>query len=89
MSDTASMSNTCPRCQSTKLIPRVPIVDQGQFSDGRLKAHVADRSPHAFVLKDAVHARLFVTICGECGHAELSAMYPEMLYAAWLKEQKG
>lgn len=83
-----AMSDSCPRCQSTNLIKRVPIVDQGQYSDGQLKAHVADRKPDAFVFKNSVFAKLRVTICGECGHAELSAMNPKSLYAAWLKSQE-
>jgi len=78
------MSEECGKCGSTKVIPLVGVMDQGQHSDGRLKAHVGYTNPEAWLFKGPVYAKLSATICGECGHTELTAENPRELYDAYL-----
>jgi len=80
------METQCAKCGSSKLIPMLGIQDQGNSSDGSLKTHaVGYTNPDAWIFKGAVTARLHATICGECGHAELTAENPAALYGAFLK----
>jgi hypothetical protein len=81
------MDTRCARCGSEKIIPLVAILDQGQYSDGTLKAHVGYTNPEAWLFKGAVYARLKATICGECGHTDLTAENPAALYEAYLRIQ--
>lgn len=78
------MAERCAKCSSDKIIPFVGIMDQGQYSDGRLKAHVAYTNPDAWLFKGPVFAKLSATICGECGHTELTAENPGAVYEAYL-----
>ena len=77
----------CAKCGSEKIIPLVGIMDQGQYSDGKLKAFVGFTNPEAWLFKGRVYARLRATICGECGHTELTAENPGALYEAYLNMQ--
>ncbi len=79
------MGEQCIKCGSDKLIPLVSVVDQGQHSDGTLKAHVGYTNPEAWLFRGSVYARLRATICGECGYTELTAENPWELYEAYLK----
>ncbi len=63
------------------------MVDQGQGSDGTLKALVGYTNPKAWVFKGSVHAALKANICGDCGYTELIAENPAALYEAYLKGQ--
>ena len=67
------MNLKCSKCDSAKVIPLIGIIDQGQASDGTLKARVGYTNPEAWVFKGSVYARLKANICGECGHTELVA----------------
>jgi uncharacterized OB-fold protein len=78
------MGEKCAKCGSVKVIPLVGVMDQGQYSDGRLKAHVGYTNPEAWLFKGAVYARLSATICGDCGYTELTAENPVALYNAYL-----
>ncbi len=79
------MNPKCSKCGSDKIIPLATMVDQGQYSDGRLKAVVAYTNPEAWVFKGAVYAKLRANICGECGYTELIAENAAALYDAYLK----
>lgn len=79
------MGAGCTKCGSSKIIPMVPVLDQGQHSDGTLKAHVGFTNPEAWLFKGAVYARLKATICGECGYTELSVEDPAKVYEDYLK----
>ena len=78
------MNERCRKCDSAKIIPLVGMMDQGQYSDGRLKAHVGYTNPEAWLFKGPVYAQLRATICGECGYTELTAENPGVLYEAYL-----
>ena len=79
------MNPKCSKCGSEKIIPLVTMVDQGESSDGRLKAVVAYTNPEAWVFKGAVYAKLNANICGQCGYTELIAENAAALYDAYLK----
>lgn len=79
------MDPKCGKCGSDKIIPLASMVDQGQYSDGSLKAIVAYTNPEAWVFKGAVYARLKANICGQCGHTELIAENAAELYESYLK----
>jgi ribosomal protein S27AE len=78
------MNLKCSKCGSAKVIPLARMFDQGQSSDGTLKARV-DTCPEAWVFKGSVYANLKANICGECGYTELVAENPGALYDAYLK----
>jgi hypothetical protein len=67
------------------MIPDVRIVDQGQHSD--LSVLVAEE-PQALIFRKNKRAALRAQICGECGHTELTAEDPGMLYEAYLSSLK-
>ncbi len=79
------MNPKCNKCGSDEIIPLATMVDQGEYSDGRLKAVVAYTNPEAWVFKGAVCAKLKANICGQCGYTELIAENPAALYDAYLE----
>ncbi len=79
------MKPKCTKCGSAKVIPLASVIDQGQHSDGTLKARVGYTNPEAWVFKGAVYAKLKANICGDCGYTELVAEDPAALYEAFLK----
>ncbi len=79
------MNSKCSKCGSAKIIPLAGMVDQGQYSDGKLKAFIGYTNPEAWVFKGAVYAKLTANICGECGYTELFAEGAAELYSAYLK----
>ena len=81
------MAVQCAKCGSGKVIPLVSVQDQGEYSDGTLRALVGYTNPEAWLFKGAVYARLRATICGECGYTELTAVNPAALYEAYLRSQ--
>lgn len=85
------MDNTCPRCRSTKIISDLPIVvgvqTAGGPGGGDADAEV-QRSPQAWIFKEPVPAQLRVSICGECGHADLHALNFRRLYEAYEKSRQ-
>jgi hypothetical protein len=81
------MGMKCRNCGSEKMIPGVDVQDQGQASDGVLRAHVGYIEPEAIFFPGKVFARWKANICGECGHTEFFANEPAELYAAYLKWQ--
>ncbi len=79
------MKIRCSKCGSEKIIPLASVIDQGEYSDGTLKARVGFTNPEAWVFKGPVYARLKANICGECGYTELIAEKPAELYEAYLR----
>jgi ribosomal protein S27AE len=79
------MNLKCSKCGSEKIIPLASMIDQGQASDGTLKALVGYTNPEAWVFKGAVYAKMNANICGECGYTELIAEDAAALYDAYLK----
>ena len=79
------MNLKCSKCGSGKIIPFASMIDQGQASDGTLKALVGYTNPEAWVFKGAVYAKMKANICGECGYTELIAEDAAALYDAYRK----
>jgi hypothetical protein len=79
------MNLKCSKCGSGKIIPLVGMMDQGESSDGTLKALVGYTNPEAWVFKGAVYAKMKANICGECGYTELIAEDAAALYDAYRK----
>jgi hypothetical protein len=72
---------TCPKCQSRKMIPAARIVDQaGHFI--RLAVSV-DEKPDALIFKGAHTQLLRARICGACGNVELYVDDPEELHSVY------
>jgi hypothetical protein len=69
----------CMKCGSRKIIPHTTVLDQGQYSGGKLQVAV-DGNPEALFFKDRLCVNLTATICGECGHVEWTAEHAEDLY---------
>ncbi len=69
----------CAKCGSTRVMPDVQILSQGDSSDGELKAIVYAR-PDAIFFKDGVSTEIRADICADCGHLELRVRNPEELY---------
>ena len=65
-----------------KVIPDAEILDQGQASDGTLKAKY-ERNPTSFFFKGRASTRLLARICVQCGYTELFAEHPEVLDEAY------
>ena len=76
----------CSHCGSSRIIPGVTIVDQGEGSDGKLKA-VLFGSPQAVIFKDRLYAEIKADICGHCGHVELRVTNPGELYEHYRKSR--
>ena len=81
------MNLKCGKCGSQRVIPLAGMIDQGEHSDGNLKAVVGYTKPRAWIFKGAVYAKLKANICGDCGYTELMAQDPAALYAAYRKTQ--
>jgi RNA polymerase subunit RPABC4/transcription elongation factor Spt4 len=77
----------CPKCGSAKIIPGTRILDQGQYSDGKLQV-VVDGDPDALIFKNRLYDQLTADICGECGHVELTVERPKELYEHYLRSQE-
>jgi predicted RNA-binding Zn-ribbon protein involved in translation (DUF1610 family) len=76
---TKPMIHPCPKCGSSKIIPHARILVQGTYSDGRLRV-VVDGDPNALIFKDCLYDQLTASICGDCGHVELTVSHPSELY---------
>lgn len=74
----------CTKCGSVRVMPDVQIFDQGQYSDGHLKARI-DTKPEALMFKGTITSPLRGHVCGDCGYVELFVENPAALYEAWLK----
>ena len=78
----------CPKCGSSKIIPNTRILDQGNYSDGKLQVMV-DGDPEALIFKNRLYDRLAADICGDCGHVELKVEHARELYEHYLRSKHG
>jgi hypothetical protein len=77
----------CAVCGSSKIIPSVTVVDQGQMSSGFLQV-VVYGDPDALLFKNGHYRQLMADICGECGHAALRVPNPQQLYEHYLESRR-
>ena len=73
------MTTNCEKCGSEKIIPDLQIYDQGQHSDTKLQVAFAG-NPQATFFKEWVWGELRADICGVCGHTEIKATDPHILW---------
>jgi predicted nucleic-acid-binding Zn-ribbon protein len=81
------MELKCAKCGSKRIVPRARVLDQGEYSDGVLKAAL-DRNPEAWIFKGTVLSSLCACICADCGFTELYADHPEELYQVYQQTQE-
>jgi hypothetical protein len=81
-------STQCPVCGSVELIPKARLVDRDSGSRYDLQVEV-QRRPNAFLLKRPERTNLVATICGSCGHTQLRAEQPGLLYSAYRQAEVG
>lgn len=79
-------SKCCVRCGSTHVIPNAIIGDQAPGPGGILNALVIG-NPDAWIFKDVEYSELKADICGQCGHVELKATNPGVLYEHYRRSQ--
>jgi hypothetical protein len=81
------MGETCSRCGSSKQIPNIPLPDRyGDYGQWAGTAALAlHGNPQAWFRKDTARGDLALTICGECGHADLKANNHRELYEKYLR----
>ena len=78
-------TNTCPRCNSTKIISDAKVISKG-YHPGLTKVSVI-RHPHAMIFEDPEEADLKAWICGNCGYTEIYADDPQRLFDAHVEAQ--
>ena len=70
----------CSACGSMELIPQVKIVDHGYMDSKHDLAIELHGKPSALIFKDTKKGVLRATVCGECGHVDLSVDNPRELW---------
>ena len=84
------MSNKCLRCGSEKLMHDMPLRDSygdtGAFTKPA-EVHVHG-NPAAWIFKETAKGELSLTICGDCGHAELQVDNFRELYKKHRRTQQ-
>jgi predicted RNA-binding Zn-ribbon protein involved in translation (DUF1610 family) len=81
------MSHPCPKCGSSKIIPSAKILVQRTYSNGWLRV-VVDGDPNALIFKDCLYDRLTASICGDCGHVELTVSHLSELYEHYRRSKE-
>jgi hypothetical protein len=71
---------SCPKCNSTKIIPKVRMVDRGEYNA------VGDLTVS---FNNALEGVLRAWICGACGYVETYVDHPDELYDAYAKSAPG
>lgn len=77
--DSQSMTPVCPKCQSSRIIPDVRILDHNYSVTGDLSVEIYE-SPNALLFKGAHQGKLQAKVCGWCGYTELYVENPGALY---------
>jgi hypothetical protein len=78
----------CTVCGSTKVVPNVQVLDQGQHSGGTLQV-VIYGDPDAIIFKDRLWGKIRADICGQCGHVQLRVNNFNELYDHYLNSIGG
>ena len=80
----------CPKCDSDKIIPSLPLPDH--YSDVGAFTRQAEieiqGAPKAWVFKDETKGQISLSICGECGYAELRVSNAQLLWAAYQRSHR-
>jgi len=85
------MRDNCPRCGSKKVMPDLPLsvnVSTAAGEGGGGADVVILGAPEAWIFKKPVYGGLTVSVCGECGHAELHASNFRRLHQTYEKTRR-
>jgi Zn ribbon nucleic-acid-binding protein len=84
------MISECLRCGSEKLMHNMPLPDHYGDTGGFSKpAEVAVHGkPEAWIFKETSKGQVSLTICGECGYAELQVNNFRELYEKHVRAQQ-
>ena len=76
------MSNyTCPKCQSTEVIPDVRVIDHAHMNQPMDLCATVYTNPGAWVFTGPVSHRFQARVCGQCGYSEFYVDHPQGLLA--------
>jgi len=79
-----------PECGSNKIIPDVPLLEHvGEAGIAQQVVIKVAGSPEAWIFKDKVKGTVSLSICGECGHAELHVSNARELWQKYKQAQQG
>ena len=84
------MIQECLRCGSQKLMHNMPLTDSYGDSGNYTKpaeVHVHGK-PEAWIFKETSAGQLSLTICGDCGYAELQVKNFRELYEKHVRAQQ-
>ena len=79
---------TCPKCESTDVIPDVRVLDRveaADYSASSLTAVIYDK-PEALFFKGQHRSTFRAYVCGACGFTEFYVNEPQELLAAHRKQ---
>jgi len=74
----------CPACGSTEMMRGLRVVGQ---EHAPIQV-VVYGDPDALIFKDARYAELTADVCGRCGHVQLSALNPWILYEHYRESRR-
>lgn len=72
---------TCPKCQSTDVIPEVRVIDHTHLNQPLDLSATVYTNPEAWVFKGPVSHRFKAKVCGTCGYTEFYVEDPQGLLA--------
>ena len=76
-------NETCPKCRSRKVIPRVRIIDRNANSGVEELSVEVHEYPYAMFFRGTHRGYLSASVCGECGFTELYLEDPAAFHAAY------
>lgn len=84
------MPNECLRCGSEKLMHNMQLPDSYGDTGGITKpaAVQVHGKPDAWIFKETATGQLSLTICGDCGYAELQVENFRELYEKHVRTQQ-
>jgi predicted nucleic-acid-binding Zn-ribbon protein len=80
-------TKTCPKCESSKIVPRAHVLDRGEKNLPRHLQVAVERKPEAWLFRGAVTSNVYATICGACGYTEFYVEDPADVYSAYVESQ--
>lgn len=79
----------CFKCQSTKIIPQVRIIDKGDYNIHHNLTVQLCENPDAMLFRYMHYGVLKAWICGGCGYVETYVENPGELYSAYQQSIRG
>ena len=77
----------CTKCGSESVIPRLRVVERAEDGTRHDVQLEIQRRPKAMFFKRPERSTLWSRVCSDCGHVELYADVPHLLYTAWLEAE--